>query len=131
MSTALIYAANTIPQDVAIGGTVNFGTPVRRYGKNLSMSGGNVITRGQGYYIVDASINFTGAAGTTTFQMYENGMPIPGARVQRTTGAATEYDVKIPTFAILNECCASKTLTMVITGAAVTDAVATINVVKA
>lgn len=128
---ALLYASNTTAQDVAIGGTVNFGTPVRRYGKHIGMSGGNVITKGEGYYIVDASINFTGAAGTTTFQMYENGMAIPGARVQRTTGAATEYDVKIPTFSIRNECGLSKTLTMVITGAAVTDAVATINVVKA
>lgn len=131
MSTALIYAANTIPQDVAIGETVNFGTPIRRYGKNLAMSGGNVVATGEGYYIVDASINFTAAAGTTTFQMYENGMAIPGARVDRTTSAATEYDVKIPTFTIRNKCCLDKTLTLVVTGAAITDAVATINVVKA
>lgn len=127
---SLLYAANTIPQDVEIGGTVNFGTPVHRYGKHIRMSGGNVVTKGEGYYIVDASINFTGAAGTTIFQMYENGMAIPGARVERTTGAATEYDVKIPTFGIRNTCCIEKALTMVITGAAVTDAVATINVVK-
>ena len=127
---ALLYAANTIPQDVEIGGTVNFGTPVRRYGKNLTMSAGNVVATGEGDYIVDASINFTGSTGTTVFTMYENGMPIPGARVERTTGAATEYDVKIPTFTIRNKCCLDKTLTMVITGAAVTDAVATINVVK-
>ena len=47
MTTSLIYASNSQPQDVAIGGTVNFGTPVRRYGKNLTMSGGNVVATGE------------------------------------------------------------------------------------
>lgn len=132
MTAALLYATNTQPQDVAIGETVNFGTPVRRYGRNLSMSGGNVVATGEGYYVVDVSINFTGAAGTTVFQMYENGMPITGAKVTRTTGSATEYDVKIPTFTVRNKCgCIDKTLTLGVTGAAITDAVASINVVKA
>lgn len=131
MSTALLYATNTIPQDVSIDGTVNFGNIVRRYGRNLNMSGGNAIVTGEGYYVVDVSINFTGSAGTTTFQVYENGMPITGAKVTRTTGAATEYDVKIPTFTIRNKCCLDKTLTMVVSGAAITDSVASINIVKA
>ena len=131
MATALLYATNNTPQDVAIGEYINFGTPVRRYGRNITMSGGNALVSGEGYYIVDASINFTGSAGTTVFQMYENGMPISGARVERTTGAATEYDVKIPTFAIRNKNnCIEKVLTMGVSGAAITDAVATINIVK-
>lgn len=129
MGTSILYAANTTPQDVSIGGTVNFGSPVRRYGQNITMSGGNIVTNGAGYYKADAHITFTGAAGTTVITMYENGMPIPGAISTRTTAAATEYTVTIP-FVTRNKCCIDKTISMVVTGAAITDAIASIVVEK-
>lgn len=122
MNTSVIYLANTTPQDVAIGGSINLGDVVRRYGKNLAVSGGNILTRGQGYYRHDISIDFTGAAGVTTFMAYENGMPIPGTTVVRTTSAGTVYNIKIPSFVTRNQCCMDKAISVVVSGAEITDA---------
>lgn len=129
MSTALIYAANTVPQDVAAGSSINFGAPVRRYGKNIYLSGGNVITSGQGYYTGIVHVTFTGAAGTTAIKVLENGMEIPGAVVNRTTAAATNYEVDIP-FATRNKCCNEKIISVEVTGADITSAIASILVRK-
>ena len=128
--TSAMQATNAIPQDVDIGGTVNFGTIVRRYGKNINLVGGNVVTNGIGYYEHNMTVDFTGAAGDTILQAYENGVAIPGARVVRTTGAGTVYSITMPTFLTRNKCCNEKTITLEISGAAVTDLTANVASVK-
>ena len=128
--TSLIYLANTIPQDVAIGGSINLGNVVRRYGKNISSSGGNIVTHGIGYYKTDITIDFTAAAGTTVFTVYENGTAIPGTTVTRTTAAGTIYSITIPSFITRNNCCMDKVITVVVTGAEITEATASAVSVK-
>lgn len=128
--TSCLYLANTAPQDVAINGTVNLGNVVRRFGKNINVSGGNIVTQGPGYYKTDITIDFTGAAGTTVFTVYENGTVIPGATVTRTTAAGTVYSITIPSFITRNKCCVDKTISVVVSGAAITGATASAVSVK-
>lgn len=128
--TSCLYLANTVPQDVAINGTVNLGTVVRRFGKNIYASGGNIVTQGTGYYKTDITIDFTGTAGTTVFTVYENGTAIPGATVTRTTSAGTVYSITIPSFITRNKCCAEKVISVVVSGAAIEDATASAVTVK-
>lgn len=129
MAASILYAANTVPQDVAIGGLINLGTPVRRYGKNITMSGGNIQTSGAGYYNGDVRLDFVGAAGTTIFTVMENGMPIPGAKIAITTAAATAYNATIP-FVTRNKCCLDGTISVEVTGAAITDATVAVVIEK-
>lgn len=112
-----IYAVNTAAQTVAVGEVINFGTISRRFGSNLSISGGNVTLSGQGYYNIDVNVGFTGVAGDTTITLYKDGVAIPGAEVTITTEAAGEYAVTIP--AIVRQfCCVESVITAVVTGAA-------------
>lgn len=129
MATSILYAANTIPQDVAIGENINFGTPVRRYGKNITMSGGNILTSGAGYYEGDVRLDFVGAAGTTVFTVMENGVPIPGAKIAITTAAGTAYNATIP-FVTRNKCCLDGIISVEVSGASITDATVAIVVEK-
>lgn len=129
--SSILYVANTTPQDVEINGAINFGNIVRRYGKNINLSGGNIQTSGQGYYITDVSVDFIGAAGTTLFTAYENGVAIPGARIAVTTTAGTAYEIHLPTFVTRNTCCIDKTISIVVSGAEASDLTASATIIKA
>ena len=114
---SLVYAANNVSQAfVAAGTVINFGTPVRRYGCNCSVSGGNLVTHGSGYYYIDTNISFTaGGQGTATVQLYKDGVAIPGAIATLTTASATAYSVSIPAV-VRDKCCCDSTITAVISG---------------
>lgn len=129
MSKALIYAANTNSQSLANGAVINFGTPVRRFGNNLYMAGGNVEARGEGYYSGIANLSFAATAGTATVQVFKDGVAIPGAKATITIEAATNYQVAIP-FVARQRCCNESTITVTISGVAPTVTNAAIEVVK-
>ena len=115
-----LYVANNVPQDVAVNGTVNFGLPVRRLGQNIHIYGGNVVTKGAGYYLFNATFDFTGTVGTTNITFYDNGVEIPGAFVIVTTEAAAT-NITIP-FMTRNTCGMEHVITAVVTGQPLTDA---------
>lgn len=129
MSRSLIYSANTNSQSLASGSVINFGSPVRRFGCNLAMSGGNVVVKGEGYYSIDTNISFTASAGTATIQVYKDGVAIPGATATVTTATSTSYQVSIPSV-IRQSCCVESTITVTITGVTPTVSNAAIEVVK-
>lgn len=108
---ALLYATNTNAQTLTANQSVNFGAPVRRYGRNINMLGGSVTVNGEGYYTVFANVTFEPiAAGTATLQIYENGIAIPGANETITVTANDNYSLSIPA-AIRIKCCEEKVIT--------------------
>lgn len=119
MSKAIIYAGNSNTQTTTATGTViSFPTIVRRYG-NLTLSGGNVVTKGSGYYKGYVNVTFEGTAtGTAVFTVYKNGVAIPYANASRSTADATIYNITIP-FADRNTCCCDEIITVVGSGVAV------------
>lgn len=121
---SLLYAANTIAQTLTAGQYIGFGVPVRRYGRNIQMSGGNVTIDGEGYYPIIANVTgIAAAAGIVSVQLYENGVPIPGAIASATVAADDTFAVAIPT-AVRIKCCEEKVVTaqLLTVGAEITNA---------
>lgn len=131
MSNAFLLAANTTTQALEDRQIINFGTPVRRYGKHINVSGGNVVATGEGYYLVDATITATSVlGGIATLQLYANGVPIPGANASVTVPAAGTFSLTVPTgFRI--KCCEEEIITANILNLATVVSNASIRVVKA
>lgn len=128
---SLLYAGNSTPITTEANGTViPFYSIVRRYGKNLNISGGNVVMRGTGYYGGDASITYTGTtAGTVTFAVYKDGVLVPFSAKSATTAENVRNTITIP-FKELDKCCGESTLTVVATGAVVNVVNSSISVDK-
>lgn len=131
MSTSILYAGNDAPEvTVAAGSVVSFPNIVRKYGKNLGISGGNVTACGQGYYRGIVNITYTGsAAGTLEVEVYKNGVAIPFANASATTAENVINSIQIP-FRIRNKCCSEDTITVIASGAVVTITNAAISVEK-
>lgn len=91
-----IYVANSTSQNVAVGGAINVGGVIRRFGNNLDAVNGAVYAKGCGFFKADVSVTFTGTAGTTEIVALQNGVPIPGAEASRTTAATTVYTIGFP-----------------------------------
>lgn len=131
MANSLLYGVNNAPQVVVVGDRVNFGSPVRRYGKNITMSGGEVNVCGEGYYNIDASVTLVaGAAGIATVTLLRDGAVIPGASASLTVADAGTYTIVVPPSAIREKCCGEATITAVISGVIGTISKATIRVTK-
>lgn len=134
MSRSLAYAANTQSQVIGTGGVINFGNPVRRYGCNCNVSGGNATIKGNGYYNISAAITLLAtAAGTVVVTLLKNGVAIPGAIASATLVAGNAYQLTIPA-AVTREtgcgCGDASTITAVVTGVGATVNSAAITVVK-
>lgn len=128
---SLLFATNTASQALTNGQTLSFGQPVRRYGKNIQLSGGNVIISGEGYYPMIAGVTFTSSdAGVYTVQLFENGVPITGAKASLTVAANVIVAVAIPA-TVRIKCCEEKTITASVSGADSTVTNADIVVTKA
>lgn len=131
MSKSVLYGVNRTPQTIVVGDRVNFGSPVRKYGCNISMSGGEVYVRGEGYYDVDASITFVaGAAGIATITMLRDGSIIPGAGASATVADGDTITLVVPPSVIRQKCCGESTITAVISGVIGVISNATIRVEK-
>lgn len=120
MSKSVLYAVNSQPQILAIGGIINFGNIVRRYGCNLDLSNGNVVTKGVGYYSFDANLTFeAGATGDAIITFYKDGVAIPGAIATLTVATGDTYQITVPFMTRVN-CCCDSIITAVITGVTAT-----------
>lgn len=131
MGKSLLYAANTTSQAVAVGGVINFGNIVRRYGCRCTISGGNAIVRGSGYYDISTNNSFlAGGNGTVTLTLMQDGIAIPGGSTSMTVAAGSTYALTIPTTPVRIMCDRESTITAVITGVAGTVTSAAITAIK-
>lgn len=116
--TQAIYAANLTSQSLSSGDTVRFGSIVRKIGKALNLSGGNISIVSPGYYEVSVNATLTaGAAGTAGMALLKNGIQIPGARQTVTVAADSVYPLSFT--AIVRETCdCESTITAEMSGTA-------------
>ena len=132
MSKSIIYVANTGAQNVPVGGAVNLGGVVRRFGCALDLNGNSVTIDEAGYYDVDVSVTAAPtAAGEVTVTLFNNGVAVPGATAT-TTATAADDTVSISFNAVVRVFCGANAgaLTLVLTGTASSVANAIIVVTK-
>lgn len=142
MSAGYLYSANTTAQTLDVGGTINMGNIVRRFGcvKGTStpyatVSGTTTTLASAGscptYFDIDANfVVIPTAAGTVTITAFQDGIAIPGATASATVAAAaTSVTLPIPFGVRLNTGVTSSSITYVLTGAAssVTNAAQTVS----
>ena len=131
MSKSVIYMANTDTQSVAVDGNINFGSPIRRYGKDISNVVGNPVLNTAGYYDVAVNVEFADTgAGTSTIALYADGAQVPGALAKTTTGTASTVHSVDFNAVVRVPCCKPVALTVKATGVAINVQNATITVIK-
>lgn len=131
MSAGYIYSANTTAQTVPVGGTINMGAAIRRFGcvKNSATPVINVngVTttlsscgRCPAYFDVDATfVVIPTGAGTVIITAFQDGVAIPGATASATVAAAATSVTLPMSFGVkLNTGVTSSNITYVLTGAA-------------
>lgn len=143
MASGFLYSANTTAQTLAIGGTLNMGNAIRRFGcvrgtstPLATVNGTNTILSSCGrcpkYFKIDTAITaIPTAAGTVTITAFQDGVAIPGATASATVSAAATTVMLPLTFgARLNTGTTSSNITYVLTGAAssVTNVAQTVEV---
>lgn len=127
---SLIYTSNeTQVSALPSGSVIPLGSVVRRFGCNTQLSGTSIILRGEGYYDIDANVTFTPtstAAEVYTVTIYQNGVPLEGAKSSMTAGAR----VTLPVHGVARLQCCDKTanITFVITATTSTNTVTLNNV---
>lgn len=128
-----IYTANTSPVTLTLtaqqpSATLALGTTIRRFGRNIHLSGTGILLEGEGYYDVDASVTITpAAAGDYTVTLFKDGVAVPGATQTVTAAAASAITFNIPAL-VRNQCCDnSASLTLVLTTTATLPATVVIN----
>lgn len=116
-----IYTANTPSVTVNLtaqqpSSVLPLGTTIRRFGRNIQLSGNGILLSGEGYYDVDASVTLTpAAAGNYTVSLFEDGVAVPGATQTVTAVANASITFNIPALVRLQCCDSSSTLTFVLT----------------
>ena len=89
MSKSAIYVANTNSQSVAVGGTLEFGSVVRRFGCATNLYGNIINIDEAGYYDVNVSVTASPTAiGTVTVSLFNNGVAVQGATASSTVAVA-------------------------------------------
>lgn len=122
MSQSVIYTVNSSAQNVAVNGTINLGTVVRKFGPNLNLSGNAVQVAGNGYYKITTSITLApSAVGNVTVTAYKDSVAIPGAVATEAITAANN-PANLSIIAVFREpcsCCEGiSNITYVLTGTA-------------
>lgn len=128
-----IYTTATSPTPITLtaaqpSAALPLGTVIRRFGRNIQLSGSGLLIDGEGYYDVDASITITPVtAGNYTVTLFRDGAAIPGAT--QTIAAAADGPVafNIPALVRLQCCNSSATLSLVLTTTAALPATVTVN----
>lgn len=131
MSAGYMYSANTTAQTVPVGGTINMGAAIRRFGcvkgSATPVINANGVTttlsscgRCPAYFDVDATfVVVPTAAGTATITVFQDGVAIPGATGSATVAAAaTSVTIPVSFGVKLNTGVTSSNITYVLTGAA-------------
>ena len=104
MSRSLIQTANPSSQAVAVGGIINPGSTLRRYGCNCRLNGSVVEIEGAGYYTITGTFTVAPtAAGNVTVAILENGVQIAGATA--TVNATAGNPVTIPIVTTVRQGC--------------------------
>ena len=93
----LLGTKNIATQDVVANETINLGSVYRRYCKKNScglktfeFNSTSVALQHNGIYHITATLTFTApVAGDVVFQLFENGVAIPGATATETITTAT------------------------------------------
>lgn len=128
-----IYTANNTPSSINLtaqqpAAVLPLGTIIRRFGKNVQLSGNGILLNGGGYFDVDASIMLTPvAAGNYTIALFEDGVAILGAIQIMTAGAGAIVNFNIPALVCLQCCDDSAILTLVLTTTAALPATIALN----
>ena len=117
-----LYAANTGAQAVAVGGAINPGGIVHRFGSCVALNGNAINIMDAGYYDVDVSVTAAPtAAGTVIITLFKDGVAVPGA-TSSATAAAAGNPVNLSFSALVRQCCgcAGSSLSVLLSGAAAT-----------
>ena len=128
-----IYTSNTTATPITLTAaqptaTLPLGTTVRRFGRNLQLSGNGILAEGEGYYDLDVSIGFTPTtAGDYTFTLLRDGVPVQGARRTVTGAAAASAVVEFPAIDRLQCCSTTANYTLQVSTAAALPASLTVN----
>lgn len=125
-----IYTVNNTKQTIGSAGQIPFGSIVRRFGKNVQkLDGGSIVLCGSGYYDVEIQANLAPTvAGDISIQLYQDGVPVPGAVVIGTVANANDY-VSLGISCLVRNCaqnCNSSVLTLVTDAEAVVENLATV-----
>lgn len=104
---SVLYTVNGSAQSVSAGGTVSLGRAIRRNAQSqASLNGDSISIAGNGYFNVDVTITFAGAAGDAEIALYKDGYQVPGAIATETIGTAnTEYHTATISAEILKTPC--------------------------
>lgn len=128
-----IYTANTSPVTLNLtvqqpSAVLPLGTVIRRFGRNIQLSGTGILIEGEGYYDVDSSVTATpAAAGNYTVSLFRDGVAVPGATQTVTAVAGATIAFSIPALVRLQCCDSSSTLSLVLTTTATLPASVVIN----
>lgn len=129
-----IYTANTSAFTITLtaaqpSASIPLGTVIRRFGRNIQLSGNGILVDGEGYYDVDANVVLTPeVTGDYTVTLMKDGVAIPGATQTITASAAgAVIAFNIPALVRLQCCDSSATLSLVLTTTAALPATVTVN----
>lgn len=128
-----IYTANTSANTITLTtaqptAALPLGTVIRRFGRNVQLSGTGILLDGEGYYDVDASVTLTPVtAGNYTVTLFRDGVAVPGATQTVTATAAGTVSFNIPALVRLQCCDSSATLSLVLTTTSVLPSTVTAN----
>ena len=142
----LLGTRNFASQDVVTNGIVQLGNVYRRYCKRINgtrtfeFDNSDIILQQSGIYHITVTAVGSGAdAGTLALQLYENGVPVPGAFSNETiTTPDTELrTLTIDYFALVDSACVlgcsstvAKAISLVNTGVEATYTSIVVNVEK-
>lgn len=128
-----IYTANTSAYAVNLTAqqpvsSIPLGSIIRRYGRNIDLSGNGMLLSGEGYYDVEASVTLTpAAAGNYTVALFKDGVAVPGANQTITAAAGAAIAFNIPALVRLQCCSSASTLALVLSTSAALPAAVVVN----
>lgn len=135
MSKSAIYTVNSGAQTVAVGGTINPGIIVRRFGRDccepaINLSGSSIIINEPGYYDIDVAVTaLPTVAGPVTITVFQDGMAVPGST--NTTTATAGSPVNVVSLPLVRVRCGSaSSISVVLTNGAGTVANISIKIIK-
>lgn len=133
---AAIYTVNSGAQAVAVGGTINLGSIVRRFGREccdptINLNGSSITLNESGYYDIDvAATALPTAAGPVTITVFQDGVAVPGS-TNTTTAAAAGNPVNVVSLPLVRVRCGSaSSISVVLTNGAGTVANISVKVIK-
>ena len=136
MSKAAIYTVNSGAQAVAVGGTINLGSIVRRFGReccdpSINLNGSSITLNEPGYYDIDVAVTaLPTAAGPVTITVFQDGSAIPGS-TNTTTAAAAGNPVNVASLPMVRVRCGSaSSISVVLANGAGTVANISVKVIK-